>query len=166
MPKPEPDGGTAASGVALLRGTLQFAGSAGVLLVAGCSVRGAPAAAGAAVGSVLALAALSVGPAIMRTGAQASPPAVMARALGGYLGLVLLLGGAYLALGSAGWLSPGFVGLGLVVATVAGIAGQLRAVTRLRVLAFGSGGALADPPGDRKAAGQPQKSGGLRTRRD
>ena len=89
----------------------------------------------------------------------------MALAMAGYLTLVVLLGGAYLVLGSVRWIAPGFVGLGLAVATMAGIAGQLRASTRLRVLAFGSADAAARP-GEEKVPGQPENPGGTRTRRD
>jgi hypothetical protein len=115
---------------------------------------------------VLAVLALSLGPLIMRTGSQGSPPAVMARAMAGYLALVVLLGGAYVVLGSLRWVSPTFVGVALAVATTAGIAGQLRATTRLRVLAFGSPDSSAHPPPGEKGPGQTEKPGAARTRGD
>ncbi len=160
------DGGTASSAAAMLRGTVLFAGAASVLLTALSAGWGGAAVAGAAAGSLLAVLALSFGPLLMRTGSQASPPAVMARAMAGYLVLVLLLGGSYLVLGSLRWISPAFLGVALAVATMAGIAGQLRAATRLRVLAFGSSVAPAAPPARGKAPGQPEKPGAAGTRGD
>jgi len=165
-PEPGDDGGTATSAAALLRATVLFGGVAGVVLAAACAGWGGAAAAGAAIGATIAVVALSIGPLIMRTGSQASPPAVMALAMAGYLTLVVLLGGAYLVLGSVRWVAPGFVGLGLALATMAGIAGQLRASTRIRVLAFGSAADPAARSGEEKVPGQPEKPGGTRTRRD
>jgi hypothetical protein len=58
----------------------------------------------------------------------------------GYAGVVVLLGVAFLALAPIAWLSSDHLAAALVTVTVAGLAGQIRAVTRLRVLAFGSPG--------------------------
>ena len=52
-----------------------------------------------------------------------------------YAAVVVLLGIAFVALGPLTWLSPAHVAAALVAVTVAGLAGQTRAVTRLRVLA-------------------------------
>jgi len=165
-PDPGGDGSTASSAAAMLRATVLFTGSAGVVLTAVCAGWGGAAAAGAAIGSLIALAALSIGPMIMRTGSQASPPAVMALAMGGYLTLVVVLGGAFLVLGSVPWAAPGFVGVALAVATTAGLAGQVRAATRVRVLAFGSADVGTGRSGEEKVPGQPEKPGGTRTRGD
>ncbi len=57
-------------------------------------------------------------------------------------------------LAPASWLSADHLAVALVVVTVAGIVGQARAVTRLRVLVFpdpaaeGGGGAPGGPNGD------------------
>ena len=56
----------------------------------------------------------------------------------GYAGVVVVLGVAFLALGPITWLSADHLAAALVTVTVAGLAGQIRAVTRLRVLVFGT----------------------------
>jgi hypothetical protein len=108
----------------------------------------------AAIGGVLATAALAVGPVLLRAVRDASAPAVTAAATGGYAAVVLVLGVVFVVLAPASWLSAEHLAAALVVVTVAGIAGQARAVTRLRVLVFdppsaerGRGGAGA-PDGD------------------
>jgi hypothetical protein len=143
-------GGTtiAAAGAAVLRaGSLYgaIAGAAGVVVSA---FWGPAAAASFALGAALSVAALAVGPLLLRASEKASPPAVTAAAVGGYAGVVLVLGGAFLALAPVSSLSSEHLAAALVAVTVAGLAGQIRAVTRLRVLAFG------EPP-DPQVTGSP-----------
>jgi hypothetical protein len=110
--------------------------AAGVVVTAASLPWGVAAAVAAAIGSVLATAALAVGPLLLRATRHASPPAVTAAAAGGYAGVVVALGVAFAVLAPLSWLSAEHLAVALVVVTVAGLAGQVRAVTRLRVPAF------------------------------
>jgi hypothetical protein len=89
----------------------------------------------------------------MKWTAKASPPAVMAAALGGYAVLVLALGLVWVVLDGATWLSFGYLGVALVACCSAWLAGEVLAVSRLRLLAFGDGGPSGSAGGD--GAGQP-----------
>lgn len=93
---------------------------------------------GALLGTLLAMAALSVPVLVVQATSSASPPAVMAVALTGYLCCVLLLALAWIALADREWLSADHLGAALFAVTAAWMAGQLRGLVRLRVLAFGS----------------------------
>jgi hypothetical protein len=128
--------GPADAGTALLRGGTAPALVAGALVTIVSAAWGWRAALGAALGSLLAAAALAVGPALLRAVRHASPPAVTAAAAGGYAAVVIVLGLVFAVLSPASWLSAEHLAAALVVVTLAGIAGQARAVTRLRVLAF------------------------------
>jgi hypothetical protein len=128
-------GGAARS---LLRGGSLVALLVGALGTAVSGFWGMGAATAFGVGTVLAVAALAAGPLLLRASRDAPPPAVTAIAMLGYAGVVVLLGVAFLVLGPIAWLSAEHLAAALVTVTVAGIAGQIRAVTRLRVLAFGS----------------------------
>jgi hypothetical protein len=123
-------------GGALLRASTAVAGVAGVLVTAVSLVWGAHAALAAAIGSVLAVAALAVGPLLLTATRNASPPAVTAAAAGGYAGVVVVLAIAFAVLAPLSWLSATHLAVALVVVTVAGLAGQVRAVTQLRVPVF------------------------------
>lgn len=125
--------------VALLRAGAAGAGLAGGLVVAACLVVSVRAGASALVGAGLAAAALSVGPLLLAASRSMSPPAVMAVALAGYLVTVIVLAVVYVVLGAAPWLSGDHIGLGILGAAAGSLAGQMRAVARLRVLAFGNG---------------------------
>ena len=128
----------AAAAVLLRYGTLAAA-AVGVIGTAACLVWGGSAVAGFATGAVLAAAALAVGPLLLRASRSASPPAVTAVAAGGYAGVVVALAVAFVALAPLEALSTDHLAAGLVTVTVAGLAGQIRGVTRLRVPAFGAG---------------------------
>ena len=135
--------GPADAGTALLRNGTTPALVAGAVVTVVSAWWGWRAALAAAVGSVLAAAALAVGPALLRATRNASPPAVTAAATGGYAAVVVVLGLVFAVLSPASWLSAEHLAAALVVVTLAGIAGQARAVTRLRVLAFD------EPPAER-----------------
>ena len=132
-----PSGQTPDAALAMLRGGAVPATVviAAVTLVSACW--GASEALGAIVGGLVVVAAMSVGPVLLRTARDWSPPAVMAVAVIGYGGAVIVLGVAFLILSSLSWLSPGPLGAALVAGTVGWIVGQVRAVARLRILAFG-----------------------------
>ncbi|HET9654696.1 MAG TPA: hypothetical protein VFP72_05040 [Kineosporiaceae bacterium] len=130
--------GTADPSAALLRGGALPALVTGVVLVAGSAFAGASAMTGAAVGVLLAALAMTTGPLVMRGSRQWSPPAVMAIAVISYGVVVIVLGMVFLLLRSSTWLSPGFLGVGLIAGGAAWSAGELRAAWTLRVLAFGS----------------------------
>lgn len=135
-----------------------FAGVAGVVTTAVCALWGVPAALGSATGVVLAVLAFAVGPLLLRTVAQWSPPAVMAAALGGYLTIVFVLGIAYAVLASVGGLSHAHLGVALVVCALAETVGQTVAVARLRILAFGArddAGRTTEVPGQHAPGGAP-----------
>jgi hypothetical protein len=133
---PPAAGPTLDPGGALLRASTVAGGAAGVLVTAVSVPWGADAVVAAAIGSVLATAALAAGPLLLRATRNASPPAVTAAAAGGYAGVVIVLGVAFAVLAPVSWLSAEHLAVALVVVTVAGLAGQVRAVTRLRVPAF------------------------------
>ena len=135
--------GPADAGSALLRGGTAPALVAGAVVTVVSAAWGWRAALAAAVGSLLAAGALAVGPALLRAVRNASPPAVTAAATGGYAAVVVVLGLVFAVLSPASWLSVEHLAAALVVVTVAGIVGQARAVTRLRVLAFD------EPPAER-----------------
>jgi hypothetical protein len=126
------------AGAALLRGGTVAALAAGVVGTGVSAAWGAHAAAAFAVGALLAVAALAAGPLLLRASRDASPLAVTVAAVIGYAAVVVVLGVAFLALAPITWLSTDHLAAGLVTVTVAGLAGQIRAVTRLRVLAFGA----------------------------
>lgn len=147
---------TSEPGALVLRGGTVPAVAAGALGVALSAPWGWPGAAGFAVGALLATGALAVGPLLLRASRTASPPAVTAMAAGGYAAVVVLLGIAFVALGPLTWLSPAHVAAALVAVTVAGLAGQTRAVTRLRILTFAS---PVDTPVD-EHDGPPRDPGG------
>jgi hypothetical protein len=111
---------------------------------------------GALVGTLLAIVALSVPVLVVKATSSASPPAVMAVALAGYMGCVLLLALAWIALAEREWLSAEHLGATLFATTAAWMAGQVRGLRRLRVLAFGSpttpGSGDADVPSASAAA--------------
>ena len=142
------------AGVALLRAGTWPALAAAVLVAAGSAGWGWRAVGAAALGGVLATAALAVGPVLLHAVRNASPLAVTAAGTGGYAAVVVILGLVFLVLAPASWLSAEHLAVALVVVTVAGIAGQARAVTRLRVLVFDPapaerrGGAAAASDGD------------------
>jgi hypothetical protein len=127
------------AGAALLHAGTRAALAAAVLVAAVSAFWGWPAAAAAILGGVLATAALAVGPVLLRAVRNASPLAVTAAATGGYAAVVVVLGLVFVLLAPASWLSATHLAAALVVVTVAGIAGQARAVTRLRVLVFDPG---------------------------
>jgi hypothetical protein len=141
------------AGTALLRGGTVAALGAGVVGSAVSAAWGAHAAVAFAIGALLAVVALAAGPLLLRASRDASPPAVTAVAVLGYAGVVIVLGVAFLALAPITWLSADHLAAALVTVTVAGLAGQIRAVTRLRILAFGT-------PPDAQVAADPGPASG------
>lgn len=141
-----PGGGTRSVTTAIWRAGAVPGAVVGVVVTAAGLVRGGPGVLGAVVGSLLALAALSVPVLVVRATATASPPAVMGAALGGYGVCVLALAGAWTGLVGRSWLSGTFLAAALFAVTTAWMAGQVRGLLRLRVLAFG---APVDDPGTR-----------------
>ncbi|MFN8080612.1 MAG: hypothetical protein U0Q19_13725 [Kineosporiaceae bacterium] len=112
---------------------------------------------GAAVGTVLAAVAFAAGPLILAMARNWAPPAVMAAALGGYLTLIGVLAVIYLVLLPADWMAHVATGWTLLACASASIAGQIRAMSRLRVLAFGS---PVPPSGDTTTGHQmPERAG-------
>jgi hypothetical protein len=68
---------------------------------------------------------------------------VTAAAVGGYAAVVVVLGLAFVVLAPASWLSAEHLAVALVVVTLADVAGQARAVIRMRVLVYD------EPPAER-----------------
>jgi hypothetical protein len=124
------------AGTALLRAGTWPALGAAVLVAVASAGWGWRAVVAAALGGVLATAALAVGPVLLHAVRDASPLAVTAAGTGGYAAVVVVLGLVFMVLAPASWLSAEHLAAALVVVTLAGIAGQARAVTRLRVLVF------------------------------
>ena len=125
---------------ALLRGSAAGGAVAGLAVVTLCAFWGWRAVLAAVVGSLVAGTALAVGPILLRTSAAASPLTVTALGTGGYLVVVLALGGVFALLAPATWLSPGHLVLALLAVTVGSVAGQVRAFARLRVPVFDAAG--------------------------
>lgn len=123
-----------------------------VLALGGAStaLSGARGLLGVAVGGALAIAALAVGPALLRLSRDMEPAMVFAVAVAAYFTVVGVLAAVYLALGGAGWLSGEHAGAAVIGAAAAWLAGQVRATSRLRILAFG----------DRIPPGRPDAGGG------
>jgi ATP synthase protein I len=111
----------------------------GALVAAGSAAAGGRAAGSAAIGAVITVAAMSTGPGLMSISQHWSPPAVMASALGGYAITVLVLAVAFVLLAPISWLSGEHVGAAMVAVVIAWMAGQTRAASKLRILAYGSG---------------------------
>jgi len=109
---------------------------------------GSDAVVGAALGTLLAIFALSVPVLVVSMTAPASPPAVMAAALAGYLFLVIVLAMAWILLSGQDWLAPAYLGGTLIATTVAWMVGQVRGMRALRILAFGSAADSTDKTGD------------------
>jgi hypothetical protein len=131
------------AGTALLRAGTRPALVATVLVAVASIPWGARAVVAALVAGVLATGALAVGPALLRRVRHASPPAVTAAAVGGYAAVVVVLGLAFVVLAPASWLSAEHLAVALVVVTLADVAGQARAVIRMRVLVYD------EPPAER-----------------
>ena len=112
----------------------------------------------AVIGGVLATAALAVGPALLRVVRNASPGAVTAAATGGYVVVVVVLGLAFAVLAPASWLSAEHLAAALVVVTLADLAGQARAVIRLRVLVFDEASAERGESASAQAKGHAAQS--------
>jgi hypothetical protein len=143
----------------LLRAGARPALAAAALVAAVSVLWGWRAVVAAVIGGVLAIAALAVGPALLRAVRHASPGAVTAVATGGYVVVVVVLGLVFAVLAPASWLSAEHLAAALVVVTLADIAGQARAVIRLRVLVFDEASAEHgdDPPAP--AGGDAAQSG-------
>ena len=122
----------------LLRSALVPVAGVGVIAtVIGAFVSPAHAS-GALVGAVLAAVSFAAGPLILAMAGNWAPPAVMAAAFGGYLTLVGVLAVIYLLLLPAEWMAHAATGWTLLAGASASIAGQIRAMSRMRILAFGS----------------------------
>ena len=141
-------------GTALLRAGTRLALAAAAVVAAVSLFWGWRALLAAVIGGLVATAALAVGPALLHAVRDASAPAVTAAATGGYAAVVVVLGLVFVVLAPASWLSAEHLAAALVLVTLAGIAGQARAVTRLRVLVFtersaeGGGTPQGGPDGD------------------
>jgi hypothetical protein len=148
---------TTSPAAALLRGGLFPALGVGAVLCALELLVSGRAAVSAGVGAAIATVALCAGPALLGLTRTTSPPMVMAVAVFGYGMTVMTLGIGYGLLATVGWLAGEHVGYGLVLATVASVIGQVRAVARMRLLAFGDG-----PPAATPGSGPPEspQSGG------
>lgn len=124
--------------IVLLRAGAVPGGVAGGVVAVASTVVSPQAGLSALVGTVLAVAALAVGPGLMSFAANMPPPAVMSLALAGYGITVGLLAVIYVLLGKVTWLSGDHAGYAIAVAVTAWLVGQLRATMRLRILAFGT----------------------------
>jgi hypothetical protein len=119
---------------ALVRGSAAPAAcSLIVAAVLGAVVGGAWAAAGVAVGGFLALAALAVGPLLMHLGRSRTPAGVMSLAVAGYFVVVVVLGVAYVLVGSVNELPGEGLGAGVLTAAGSWLVGQVVSTRRLRL---------------------------------
>jgi hypothetical protein len=128
---------------AMLRaGLVPAAAAAFGCLVLAWSRDGAGAAAAALLGGITVLVALSVGPLVVAVTRGSSPGVTFVAAVGGYFGLVWVLGVSLVALIDADWLSAGYLSLTLIVGTVAGVTGMIIWTVRARIPVY----ERADPP--------------------
>jgi hypothetical protein len=121
----------------------------GAVAVAALTASGG-AAGSALVGTLLALLALSAGPALLSVLRSVPAAAAMPLALIVYGAVVVVLGMLYAVLADQAWLSGRSAGAALAAATVGWLVGEIRAVPRLRILAYGAGtrsDGAADGPG-------------------
>lgn len=107
-------------------------------------VGGGRAVAGAAVGGLLAVAAMTAVPLVMRWSRAWSPLAVTAAGAVTYLVTLGVAGLASILLAEVDGVSSGWLGAGLAVGVIAWSAGLVKAVTGLRELAFGAGDTASD----------------------
>jgi len=141
-------GPTVSPARAMLLGGAAPAAVVAVLTAAVGALGGAGSAASVLVGAVLAMAALGAGPVLLVLVRDWSPPAVMAVALVAWVLAVLALAVAYLLLSPLPWVLGSWVAAGIIGTGLAWVAGQLRATSRLRILAFGT-----DPQGAERLSG-------------
>jgi ATP synthase protein I len=145
-------GPTANPGRAVLVGAGLPAAVVGALSTVVGALDSGAAAASAAVGAGLAMVALAAGPSIMLVVKNWPPPAVMLAAMVGYAIAVGVVGLAYALLAPLPWMRGGYAGWSVLATMIAWIAAQIRTVTRLRFLAFGTGtegdGGPGGPPRD------------------
>ncbi len=137
MSAPAPGAATQDVAGAMWRGGALPAAAGMALVVLISTLWGWRAVLGALLGAVLLLLAFRVPTWLMRRSAALSPVAVMALSLAGFAALVLLLGVVLVGLGDAEWFSGVAVAASLIVGAVLFAAGQLRAVSRLRIPVFG-----------------------------
>ena len=140
---------------AMWRGGAIPAALVGLLVVALSALAGGRAAGSALIGVVITVIAMGAGPILMSISRHWSPPAVMASALAGYMMTVLVLAVAFVLLAPVTWLSGEHVGIAMVAVVVAWLAGQMRASSRLRILAYGSGTQGDEQPGGAGRNGSP-----------
>jgi len=99
----------------------------------------------ALIGVVVAVAALGVPPGLLALTGRVVPAAVMLIALIGGWTVVMGLALAYALLDAVPWLVGDRVGYALVAATVGSLGGQMRAVSRTRVLVYDESAAKGNP---------------------
>ena len=138
MTKALPEGSARPAEDAVLRSAGGLGLALGGITTAVATAWGTPAVLGAAIGTVLTVAAFAAGPAVLRTSSRWSPPAAMSIGVGAFVGGLVVLWAAYLLLADATWLEPTSVGVAILASATGWLAGHVRAVGRLRVLAFGS----------------------------
>lgn len=128
--------GTADPAGRLLRLCLPVTAVAVVACVIVGAASGWAAAGSAAIGGLLAVAPLAGGVILMGRSARWQPLTVMAAAVSAYVGVVFVLGLAWVVLAPAHWLSPNHVAITIVISTVTWVFAQAVGSARLRVPAF------------------------------
>ena len=88
------------------------------------------------IGVGTALVVLAAGPVLLSVTGRLAPAVVMAVALAGYAVTVVGLALGYVLLDAVPWVVGERLGYGLLGASVGAMAGQLRALTRARVLVY------------------------------
>jgi hypothetical protein len=131
-------GPTASPALAMLVGGVVPGVAVGLAVTAVGAFSGLAEAKSALVGAALAGAALAVGPLVMLLVKNWPPPAVMLAAMVAYGAAILGVAMAYAALMPQPWLRGGYAAAGFLATLIAWVAGHVRAVSRLRMLAFGT----------------------------
>jgi hypothetical protein len=131
-----PSGPTASPARAMLVGGAVPGAVVGLAVAAVGAISGRPEAGSALVGAALGGGALAVGPAVLLVVKNWPPPAVMLAAMVAYGVAVLGVGVAYAALAPQPWLRGGYAASGFLATLIAWQIGHVRAVSRLRMLAY------------------------------
>jgi hypothetical protein len=131
-------GPTASPALAMLVGGAVPGVAVGLAVAGVGAISGLPEAQSALAGAALAAAALAVGPVALLLVKNWPPPAVMLAAMVAYAGAILGVGVAYAGLTTQPWLRGGYAASGFLATLIAWLLGHVRAVSRLRMLAFGT----------------------------
>jgi ATP synthase protein I len=132
----EPVDGRRVAGILLRAGAVP-ALAADLVVIMAALPSATEAVTGAVVGTLLTVTAFGIGPVLLRYARNVEPTMLLALAVAAYLTVVSALGVAYALLSDVVWLESFWVGIAILAGSLAWLAGQAWATSRLRVLTFG-----------------------------